>query len=168
MSWLDFTVSSKWNVSPSLFVVFAFFFVGAAAEELGYTAYATDALQTRTTALGTALTIGPIWAMWHLPSMIQVGQGLQLIVWGLVATAAFRVLWIWIYNNASRSAFAVILAHAVFNTARTAFPGGRTAFEYGNGFVTYSTIIVAAVVAVVMWGPATLSDFLLKTRTTNA
>lgn len=168
MRWLGFAVPSTWSASPALLVVFVIFFVGAAAEELGYTAYATDVLQRRTTALGTAFTIGPLWAMWHLPSMIQIGQSSELIVWGLFGTIAFRVLWIWLYNNASRSAFAVILTHATFNTARTSYPGGRDAFESANGSIAYSIVIVTAVLVVAMWGPKTLADFVLKRGATNA
>ena len=127
MRWLGLPVPLTWSASTNLPVVFAFFFVSAAAEELGDTAYATDALQRRSTALVAALMIGTLWALWHLPSMIQPRQAPPLIVWGLGATVGFRVLWTWLYNSAGRSVFVVILTHAVFNTARTFFPGGRSA-----------------------------------------
>lgn len=42
---LDFPVPATWSVPSSLPTVLLFFFVGAAAEEIGYTAYVTDALQ---------------------------------------------------------------------------------------------------------------------------
>jgi uncharacterized protein len=157
---LDYPVATAWNPSPSLIGVFILFFVAASAEELGYSAYATDALQSRMTALNAALVIGPLWALWHLPSMIVLGQSTELILWGLCVTVAFRVLSVWIYNNAGASVFAVILMHAIGNTARTGYPGGRSGYELGHGSVAYSIIIVFTLIVVALWRPSTLANFL--------
>lgn len=152
MRTIGFPVPTLWSVPISFPVVFVFFFIGAAAEEIGYTAYATDTLQRTMSPLAVALVIGFIWALWHLPSMVQVGQEPQLILWGLSGTVALRVLWTWIYNHADRCAFIVILTHAIFNTARTFYPGGRHAYELGSGSVAYSIVIVSAVFVVMVWG----------------
>jgi membrane protease YdiL (CAAX protease family) len=137
-------VSDHITVSFSLLAALAMFAVAAAVEEIGYTAYATDALQKRFAPLATGLLIGVPWALWHLPSMIKMGQTSQLIVWGLLGTVAFRVITVWLYNFAGCSLFAVILAHAVGTTARTAFPGGRQGYEAGDGAISYAIIIIAA------------------------
>lgn len=169
MRLLAYPVSTLWNPSPALVGVFLLFFVAATAEELGYSAYATDALQRRMTALNTALVIGPLWALWHLPSMIVMGQSIELILWGLCVTVAFRILSVWIYNNAGASAFAVILMHAIGNTSRTGYPGGRSGYELGYGAVAYSVIIVFTLIVVVLWRPTTLASFLgSKSIKTNA
>lgn len=160
MRLLSLPVPSVWHPSPTLGAVFLLFFIAATAEELGYTAYETDALQIRMSALSTALIIGPFWALWHFPSMIQMSQSAQLMVWGFFVTIAFRIISIWIYNNAGCSVFSVILMHAVGNTARTGFPGGRSAYEIGHGSVAYSIVILAALLVVVLWGPKTLSEFI--------
>ena len=157
---LAYPVSTLWQPSPSLIGVFFLFFVAATAEELGYTAYATDALQKRMTALKAALVMGPLWALWHLPSMVSIGQSTELILWGLGVTVAFRILSVWIYNNAGASVFAVILMHAIVNTARTGYPGGRSGYELGDGSVAYAIIMVFALIVVVLWRPATLANFL--------
>lgn len=166
---MAYPVSAIWHPSPALVGVFLLFFVAATAEELGYTAYETDALQRRMTALNAALVMGPLWALWHLPSMIVMGQSTELILWGLCVTVAFRVLSVWIYNNAARSAFAVVLMHAIVNTSRTGYPGGRSGYELGDGSVAYSIIIVFTVIVVVVWRPSTLANFLghksIKTTT---
>lgn len=156
---LRLPIAAAWHPTPTLAAVFFLFFIAASAEELGYTAYATDALQVRMSALSAAFVIGPVWALWHVPSMMQMGQSTQLMAWGFFVTIAFRVISVWIYNNASRSVFAVILAHAVGNTARSGFPGGRSAYEIGHGAVAYSVVIVFALLTVVLWGPKTLSAF---------
>ena len=155
-----YPVATVWNPSPGLVGVFFLFFVAATAEEIGYTAYETDALQRRMTAINTALIIGPLWALWHLPSMIAIGQSTELILWGLSVTVAIRVLNVWVYNNTGASVFAVILMHAIGNTARTGYPGGRSGYELGHGSVAYPIIIVFALIVVVLWRPSTLNRFL--------
>jgi uncharacterized protein len=160
MRLLGYPVSTLWNPSPALVGAFLLFFVAATAEELGYSAYETDALQRRMTALNAALVMGPLWALWHLPSMIGMGQSTELILWGLCATVTVRILCVWIYNNAGASVFAVILMHVIASTSRTAYPGGRSGYELGNGSVAYSVIIVFTLVVVVLWRPTTLASFL--------
>ena len=108
--------------------------------------------------------MGPLWALWHLPSMIVMGQSTELILWGLCVTVAVRVLNVWIYNNAGASVFAVILMHAIGNTARTAYPGGRSGYELGHGSVAYSIIVALALIVVVLWRPSTLASFLGRNR----
>jgi hypothetical protein len=112
------------------------------------------------TALNAALVMGPLWALWHLPSMVVMGQSTELIFWGLCVTVAVRILSVWIYNNAGASAFAVILMHAVANPARTSYPGGRSDYELSDGSVAYSIIMVFAVIVVFLWRPSTLANFL--------
>lgn len=156
----DLPVAKHLDLSPSLFITLAMFLIAAVLEEIGYSAYATDALQKRFSAFATSLLIGVPWAIWHLPSMIKMGQSWQLIAWGLLATVAFRVITVWLYNNTNRSLLAVILAHAVGTTARSAFPGGRQGYELGDGSISYAIVTFAAVLVTVVWGSETLSDFL--------
>lgn len=149
-------VPAHLTLSPALAFAFPAFMLAAAGEELGYTGFATDRLQQRHSALASGLIIGVPWALWHLPSMIQVGQSPGLIAWGLLATVAFRVIYVWLYNNSGSSLFSIILFHAVANTGRTAFPGGRAAFELANGAVGYAIVIGFAVVLTIAYGPKTL------------
>jgi membrane protease YdiL (CAAX protease family) len=142
-------VSQRLEVSSSLPGALAMFVMAATVEELGYSAYATDSLQKRFSALTTALLIGVPWALWHLPSMIKMGQAWPLIAWGLLGTVALRVITVWLYNNTNGSLFAVILAHAAATTARTVFPGGRDGYELGNGSIGYAIVILAAVLVAV-------------------
>lgn len=146
-------LSASFILTPALVFAFPLFMLAAAGEELGYTGYATDLLQHRYSALMSGLIIGVPWALWHLPSMIQVGQGPALIIWGLLATVAFRVIYVWLYNNAGGSLFAIILFHAVANTGRSAFPGGRAAYELSDGAIGYAIIICLAFGLTLVHGP---------------
>jgi membrane protease YdiL (CAAX protease family) len=150
-------VPSSWKPPSSLPLIFLGFFVAAIGEELGYMGYAIDPLQGRHTALTSSLVIGSLWALWHIPSMIQLGQPPRLLALGLAATVAFRILYVWIYNNTARCMFGVILFHAISNTGRTAFPGGRRAFELGDAGVGYSLVILTSIAVTAIWGAATLT-----------
>ena len=103
----------------------------------------------------------PVPGEWH-PSP-SLGAIFMLF---FVATIAFRIISIWMYNNADYSVFAVILMHAAGNTARTGFPGGRSVYEIGDGSVGYSIVILTALLVIALWGPKKLSDFIGKRRFT--
>ena len=142
-------------VFPSLMVLLGtlvMFFIAATVEELGYAAYATEALQKKYNSLMTALIIGVPWALWHLNSMIQVGQTPLLIIWGLLGTVAVRVLYVWLFNNTYASVFALILCHTIANTARTNYPGGRSAYELGEGMIAYGIIIIVTIIIICIYG----------------
>lgn len=145
--------------SPSDTAVFIGFFFAAAGEELGYTGYATDPMQVRYTALTASLIMGTIHAVWHYPSMIQIGQTPGLMFWGTLLTISFRILTAWLYNNTEKSVFAAILFHAVTNTGRSIFPGGRSAYELGDAAVGYVIITITALIVVFLWGSKTLAGF---------
>lgn len=147
-------VPAHWSLSPTIVLAFLAFFVAAAGEEIGYTGYATEALLQQTSPLRTALLLGAPWALWHLPSMIELGQSPGLIIWGLIATVAFRILYLWIYVNGGRSLFTIILFHALANTGRTAFPGGRAAFEQGDAAFGYGLIVGIAALVMLACGPS--------------
>ena len=147
---------------PSLFIPFLFilFFVGAVAEEVGYTGYAVDPLQKRFGAVSAAVIIGLPWAVWHYPSIIQQGHNLIWIAWGTLGTVAVRVLIVWIYNNTGKSLFACILFHTFLNVGRVLFPKDQNLnplVDYPD--VHYSIIAITAVIVILLWGSKTLARY---------
>ncbi|WP_421724443.1 CPBP family intramembrane glutamic endopeptidase [Bauldia sp.] len=144
MRLLGFDVAVPSAIGAPLALTFVVFFLGAVGEELGYTGYATDPLLRRASAPMTAVMLGVPWALWHLPSMILIGQPTDLILWGLAATVAYRVIYVEIYARSGCSLFSVVLLHALFNTGRTAFPGGHEGFEAGNAAVGYGLVVLVA------------------------
>jgi membrane protease YdiL (CAAX protease family) len=64
---------------PLLSVVF---FVGAAGGELGYMGYAVDPMQECWGALTAGIIMGSVWAVWHVPALIQSNQAPAYIAWG--------------------------------------------------------------------------------------
>jgi membrane protease YdiL (CAAX protease family) len=164
MRLIGLPVPVEWNIPLQTPLIFLAFFFAAAGEELGYMGYLIDPMQNRWTALTTCLIVGPIWALWHFPSMIQLGQSPMLMAWGFLATVAFRILYVWLYNNTNGSVFGVILFHAISNTGRTIFPGGRSHFELADAAIGYSIIVITAVIVTISWGAKTLSHYRFSGR----
>jgi uncharacterized protein len=91
--------------------------------------------------------------------MIQIGQTPGLMFWGTLLTISFRILTVWLYNNTGSSVFSAIFFHAMTNTGRNVFPGGRSAYELGDAAVGYAIIMITAVIVAFLWGPRTLTQF---------
>jgi len=152
-------VPTTWDIPVATPLIFLAFFFAAAGEELGYMGYAIDPMQERWGALKACLIMGSLHAIWHYPSMIELGQTLPLMAWGTLFTVGVRILIVWLYNNTERSVFVAILFHAIGNTARSIFPGGRSAFELGDAAIGYSMVAIAAVIVTFVWGSKTLSQY---------
>ncbi len=152
-------VPAEYHIPFTLAFLFTAFFLAAAGEELGYSGYATDPMQTRFTALAASLIMGLIHAVWHYPSEIQMGHTPGLIFFGTLLTISFRILTVWIFNNTGSSVCATILFHAVTNTGRSVFPGSRSAYELADGAIGYSLIMITAVIVVFLWGSETFTRF---------
>ncbi len=158
---LGLSLPSEFYISfLSIPVLFCLFFLGAVAEETGYTGYAVEPMQARFGALAAGILIGIPWAIWHYPSIIQQGHSLTWIVWGTLGTVAVRVLIVWIYNNTGKSLFACILFHTMLNVGRPLFPNDEThnpLVDYPE--IHYSIIAIVAVIVVILWGSKTLARF---------
>jgi len=151
MGALGLRLQHAWGSSTSPALAFLIFFLGAIGEELGYTGYALQGLHGRKTAIVVALILGVGWAIWRLPSMIELGQSAQLLVWGLAVTVAFRLIYALIYFSSGHSLFSIVLLHALLNTGRTMFPGGRRGFEMDNAAVGYGIVILTAIFLSTLW-----------------
>lgn len=130
-------------------------FIAALAEELGWSAYAVDRAQDHCSALRTGLQVGMFWALWHLVPMAQVGRSMEWIAAQALFLVAFRVLLVWLYNNAGQSVFAVAVCHATANVSWQLFPNQGS--HYDPRVMVAVAVIVAAAVTVV-WGPTTLAS----------
>ena len=159
MRLIGIPLPAGWSVPLQTPLIFVAFLLAAAGEEMGYMGYAVDPMQERWSALTTCLIVGSIHAIWHYPSMIQMGQTPGLMVWGTIMTIGFRILSVWLYNNTGKSVSAVILFHAVTNTGRSVFPGSRAALEQADAAVCYGLVAIAAVIVVLVWGAKTLARY---------
>jgi membrane protease YdiL (CAAX protease family) len=131
---------------PGLVVLFV---VAAACEELGWTVYATDALQARFGLVRAGLGLGVFWAVWHVIPLWQAGHPVGWIGGWFVGTVAVRVLIVWLHDRSGGSAGVAILLHAMVNVTAAYTPGlDRAVSTIVTGVVT------AGLALAVLWVPA--------------
>lgn len=138
-------------VLGALPIFFVMFLIGAIGEELGWQGYVYDRMEARSGALEAALVLGMIWAVWHVIPYLQTKHSAEWTAWHLLATPLSRVVTVWLYLNARRSVFAVILFHAMSNVGYYLFP------NYGSHYdpFYFFWIAAASVLAIVaFFGPA--------------
>src|SRR6266568_8424366 len=76
----------------TILALFVAFFIGALGEELGWSGYAIDPLQERFGALGGALLLGVVWAVWHYVPLLEAHRSLAFIAWWFLGTVAARII----------------------------------------------------------------------------
>jgi uncharacterized protein len=160
MRWMGTQLPAPRFSLATPFILFAVFFVAAIGEELGWSGYAIDPLQDRFGALGGALVLGIVWAVWHFIPLLSAKRSLDWIVWWSLGTVALRVIITWLYNNTGRSVFIAVIFHAMFNVTWQLFPINGS---YYDPRVTSLITTVVAIVVVIASGPRTL----VRTRNTR-
>jgi membrane protease YdiL (CAAX protease family) len=137
----------QFSITTTL-LLFAVFFVAALCEELGWAGYVTDPLQDRYGALGGALLLGLVWAVWHVVPLWEAQRSLDWIAWWSLGTLASRVIITWLYNNTGRSVFVATLFHTMINLTWQLFPVNG-AYSYYDPRVASLITLAVAIVAVI-------------------
>ena len=137
-------------------------------EELGWRGYALPLLQRSHTALGAALLLGVVWALWHLPELASDPTGQRPPVPFLLMVIAQSVLLAWIYNgtaasrvgrraseqNAIGSVPLCMVFHAMFNTAGAVVFPAFAGPDYLTLWWTLALLhVLAALVVIAFTGP---------------
>lgn len=131
-------------------------------EEGGWSGYAVPNLQKRFGALRTALILGPLWALWHLPAFFVPGQIfdqkvgaitmiVQMVLMIIVAILT-RIFMTWVFNNTKGSILIAILLHASLdasNSGSAYIKNLLTASQLG-GYGLASTLLFPLVAAVLL------------------
>lgn len=86
-------------------------------EELGWRAYLLPRLVNRFGGLRSALLLGVIWALWHLPELISDPTHQRPPLQFLVGVMAQSVVLAWFFLRTNGSLPIVIISHAATNTA---------------------------------------------------
>ena len=107
-------------------VVAALIFGGQ--EELGWRGYLLPRLQQRVGPLAASLTLGALWAAWHLPGHLLprgivdgpfVGQPFWIY---LAFVVGLSVAFTWLYNGSQGSVLACMVMHGAVNNAALLTP----------------------------------------------
>ncbi len=112
-------------------------------------------------ALGAALLLGLVWAVWHFIPLWEAHRSVVFIAWWSLGTVTARVIITWLYNNTGRSVFVAALFHTMINLTWQLFPVNGS-YAYYDPRVAGLLTLAVAVVVVIVWGPRTL------VRTRNA
>jgi len=142
----------------SMVIPWILFEVFTNGEEMGWRGYVLPRLQAKYNALVSSLILGVIWSVWHLPKFFGTGLNEELsFFWFAVFTIFVAILYTWLYNSTRGSLLLVTLFHASGNTVGVFLP---VKFAVVGGILSNLEtvfLVIAAVVVIVIAGPARLS-----------
>jgi membrane protease YdiL (CAAX protease family) len=130
----------------NIFLLFTIYFIAAACEELGWMGFVAERTTGKRTLLATSLTIGLIWAVWHIIPFFQTGHGVIWVLWQCVATVLYRVIIFWFYSNMGKSVFVAIIFHDMVNLSETLFPNNGSHFD---PFIASMLLFIAVLVIII-------------------
>ena len=141
---------------------------GPLSEELGWRGYLIGEMQSRWSALTSALVLGIFWGVWHTPAFLVPGMA-QHEMGGLFSLGYFSftltpvlvsVLQTWVYNNTGGSTLvAGILMHFLANASLIFMSGIFGRFSVPDAYWVIILLLYALVTAgvVAIWGPKSLA-----------
>ena len=138
--------------------IWIFFFGGPLQEEAGWRGTATHTLQKRYSALTTALYVGAVWGLWHLPLFYDLRSEIYYNqpFWGLFfSTTLLAVLLSILYNRTGGSLLAVMLMHTSFNWANYVFSSLQNEVA---GLIYFVLLFTSVIGFVAYWGPKELGQ----------
>jgi membrane protease YdiL (CAAX protease family) len=104
-------------------LAFFLFQVVANGEEFGWRGYALPKLQERYSPLTASVIIGLVWALWHVPKYLTIGDPHALPFWFFsLNILAYAILFSWVFNRTGGSLLTVLLFHAAINTGIVMLP----------------------------------------------
>ena len=131
-----------------LALLFGFYLInplgGAFGEEPGWRGCALPYLQARRPALASAVVLGLLVALWHLPLVVFGWLGPI----GLLATVAITVIYVWLFNRTGGSVLLTLVAHAMqdsFNFGSL----GYAAPDLARAEYLYCLVVVAAALVLI-------------------
>lgn len=120
------SLTDKWALIFTLYLpaLFTSFLINPIGEETGWTGFATPHLQKRFSPWLSAVLLGVMWAVWHLPGYFvpsEMGAFNPVnFIFFVLSSVFIRIVWTWVINNAKGSGIAGILLHASSNAVSLA------------------------------------------------
>ena len=136
------------GLSSGLFV--SLFLRGALGEEIGLRGFVLPVLQKQMSPARATLILGPAWALWHLPALLEADLGSAIVFFLFVMGVSF--LFTWIFNGSGGSLVPPLLLHATQNWEEgfeVVFPAIAGSDWEGPAVIGVLALSVVGVVAVV-------------------
>lgn len=120
------SLADNWILIFTLYLpaLFTSFLVNPIGEETGWTGFALPHLQQRFKPWLSAVIMGVIWAIWHLPAFFvpsEMGAFHPVnFIFFVLSSIFIRIVWTWVTNNAQGSGITGILLHASSNAVSLA------------------------------------------------
>jgi membrane protease YdiL (CAAX protease family) len=120
------SLADKWTLIFTLYLpaLFTTFLINPIGEETGWTGFATPHLQKQFSPWLSAVLLGVLWAVWHLPGFFvpsEMGAFNPVnFIFFVLSSVFIRIVWTWVINNAKGSGIAGILLHASSNAVSLA------------------------------------------------
>jgi membrane protease YdiL (CAAX protease family) len=120
------SLADKWTLIITLYLpaLFSTYLVNPIGEETGWTGFALPHLQKRFAPWLSAVILGIVWAVWHLPAYFvpsEMGAFNPVnFVFFVLISISVRIIWTWVTNNANGSGISGVLLHASSNAVSLA------------------------------------------------
>jgi membrane protease YdiL (CAAX protease family) len=120
------SLTEKWTLIFSLYLpaLFTSYLVNPIGEETGWTGFALPHLQRRFSPWLSAVILGAVWAVWHLPGFFVPSEmgafNLVSFIFFVLISIFVRMIWTWVANHTKGSGIAGILLHASSNAVSLA------------------------------------------------
>ena len=146
-------------ITTYLPAMFSVYLLNAIGEEVGWTGFALNHLQTRFRPWLAAAVLGVLIAVWHLPAyFVPSEMGAFNLVGFIIFTLQVvltRMIWTWATNHAQGSAVIAILLHASSNAVSLALipqllPAPTPDQLAQSGLILLGLLLVTATVLVVV------------------
>ncbi len=124
-------------------------------EETGWRGFALPRLQASRSALTATLLLSVPWAVWHVPSLLYLGniKSLGILLPGFfIGLVVGGIVYTWLFNSTGGSVLMVALLHASLN-----FVTASRAGEGANAAVVSMAFVVWGILVIVLFKPANLS-----------
>jgi membrane protease YdiL (CAAX protease family) len=134
---------------------FLWFVTFGIGEETGWRGFALPRLQTNRSALAATLVLSIPWAIWHVPSLLYLGnlRSLGIMLPGFfIGLVLGGIVYTWLFNSTGGSVLVVALLHASMNfvTASRAGQGAMAA-------VVSTVFMIWGILVVILFKPANLA-----------
>lgn len=120
------SLADKWTLIITLYLpaLFTTYLVNPIGEETGWTGFALPHLQKRFAPWLSAIILGFVWAVWHLPAYFvpsEMGAFNPVnFIFFLLISISIRIIWTWVTNHANGSGISGVLLHASSNAVSLA------------------------------------------------